>query len=834
MTNIKSLSFLIVILTLSIFSVHAQSPERLDAAQIFHKIQKLNFLGSVLYVGAHPDDENTRLISYFSNNEKARIAYLSLTRGDGGQNLIGTELREQLGVIRTQELLAARRLDGGSQIFTRANDFGYSKNPEETLRIWDKDLVLNDVVYAIRKFKPDVIINRFDHRTPGSTHGHHTSSAILSVEAYDIANDETKYSEISKLASPFQPKRLFFNTSPWFYANQEAFEAADKSNFMQFDIGVYYPLRGLSNTEIAALSRSQHQSQGFGSTGTRGSQLEYLELIKGDYPSDGHNIFDGIDTSWNRLENGDRIKEVLSSVEKDYDFKDPAASLPKLVEAYKLIQNLTDEHWRIIKIDEIKEIIAAVSGLYLEAVVSEPSATPGDVVSLKLEAINRSENPVKLSSVIVRPNNSSIQVSKDLEDNLGWSTELNLEIPSASPFTSPYWLNEEGSIGMYTVTDKSLIGLPETPPYTLATFNLDIFGTQISFDKPIVYKTNDPVLGELYQPFQITPPVSMTFNEEVVIFTENKPKDIFVSLKAWKDNVSGKISLRDGAEWKAFPDSREFKIAQKGESIQLKFTVQPPKSKAEAYLQPTAIVDGKQYSKGIIQIDYQHIPLQTLLLPSQLKAVKLNIEKKGNNIGYIVGAGDLIPEGLNQIGYNVSEISTADISLEALLKYDAVILGIRAFNILEDLKYKQEDLFEYVRTGGNLIVQYNTSRSLVTNRISPFELKLSRDRVTDESANVEFLAADHSILNYPNKITKADFDGWVQERGLYFPESWSAEFTPILSMNDPGETAKNGSLLVAKYGKGYYIYTGLSFFREFPAGVSGAYRLFTNMISIGK
>jgi len=359
------LKLLLVSLVYSI-SVQAQQPKKPNASEIHESIKKLNFLGSVLYVAAHPDDENTRLISYMSNQVKARTAYLSITRGDGGQNLLGPEIRELLGVIRTQELLTARQIDGGEQLFTRANDFGYSKHPDETLRIWDKEKVLHDVVLAIRQFKPDIIINRFDHRTPGRTHGHHTSSAMLSIDAFDLVNDASKYSKQLDLTKPWQPKRLFFNTSWWFYGSREKFAEADKSNLLSFNIGTYYPTLGLSNTEIASLSRSQHKSQGFGNTGTRGEQMEYVELIKGDLPTDKSNIFEGIDTSWNRVKGGDAIGEILEKVEQDFDFTNPSASIPKLVKAYGLIQNLEDNHWKIIKSKEIKEIITACAGSLID------------------------------------------------------------------------------------------------------------------------------------------------------------------------------------------------------------------------------------------------------------------------------------------------------------------------------------------------------------------------------------------------------------------------------------------------------------------------------------
>jgi len=821
--------FIILFSSLNIFS---QAPIKPNASEVYESIKKLNFLGSVLYVAAHPDDENTRLISYMSNQVKARTAYLSLTRGDGGQNLIGPEIRELLGVIRTQELLTARQIDGGEQRFTRANDFGYSKHPDETLEIWNKEEVLSDVVLAIRQFQPDIIINRFDHRSPGSTHGHHTSSAMLSVEAFNLANENSAYPAQLKQTGLWQPKRLFFNTSWWFYGSQEKFDKADKSNLLEFDTGTFYPSSGLSNTEIAALSRSQHKSQGFGNTGSRGSQMEYIELIKGDIPKDKTNLFEGIDTTWNRVKGGQAIGNILNEVEKNFDFTNPSASIPQLLEAYRLIQNLEDTHWRTYKTEEIKNIIYACAGLYLETAAETSQATPGESVKLNIETINRSSYPIQLETIVC--NNTSISKQVSLSENNGFDFNEMLDIPKDQKPTTPYWLTEKGTLGMYQVSDKTLIGKPETPRVFNVTFNLIFDKTPITFTKPIVYKTNDPVKGEVYKPFEIIPEASVKITEKVIIFENNQTKDIPVIVKAGKNNLNGYVHLNYPKDWQVSPEKQNISIANKGEEQTFLFTVTPPNNQNEGKLIPEVNIDGNTYTKELIEIDYEHIPYQTVLLLSESKIVRLNIQKKGENIGYIVGAGDVVPESLEQIGYKVSILKPEDINPETLSRFDAVVVGIRAYNTLETLKFKQQQLFDFVSNGGNMIVQYNTSHRLKVDNLAPYKLELSRDRVTDEMAEVKFLEPNHPILNSPNKITQADFTGWTQERGLYFPNSWGKEFTPILSMHDKGESAKKGSLLVAKHGKGYYIYTGLSFFREFPEGVSGAYRLFANMLSIGK
>ena len=829
----KKLLRYLLIFFFAFHTAHAQQPKKPNASEIYESIKKLNFLGSVLYVAAHPDDENTRLISYMANHVKARTGYLSLTRGDGGQNLIGPEIRELLGVIRTQELLSARRIDGGEQRFTRANDFGYSKHPDETLEIWNKEAVLSDVVLAIRRFKPDVIINRFNHRTPGSTHGHHTSSAMLSIEAFDITNDNSKYPSQLENTSTWQPQRLFFNTSWWFYGSRENFEKADKSRLLNFDIGTYYASSGLSNTEIASLSRSQHKSQGFGNTGTRGSQMEYIELIKGDMPTDKSNIFEGIDTSWNRIEGGKAIGSILNQVESDFDFTDPSASVSELVKAYVLVQKLEDSHWKHIKSEALKSIIEACAGLYLEAVTETNHSTPNADVKLNIEVINRSAKNIRLLS-FVNPNNLGIQKDVLLSKNTKFNFEEHFEIDSKMSPTTPYWLTKKGTLGMYQVDDSDLIGKPETPRHLNVTFNLFIEGVAISFTKPLVYKTNDPVKGEVYKPFEIIPEASAKISEKVIIFENEKQKEIPVIVKAGRDSLDGFVQMNYPKGWRVFPEKQKFTIKYKGQEQTVVFTVTPPNSQSEGLISPRVYVGDNMYSKELIEIEYDHIPFQTVLLPSESKVVRLDIQKRGENIGYIEGAGDVVPESLQQIGYNVVTIKPEDITAESLNRFDAIVVGIRAYNTIEELKFKQQTLFDFVAEGGNMIVQYNTSHRLKVEALAPYPLKLSRDRVTDETAKVTLLNPDHELLNFPNKITEKDFEGWTQERGLYFPNEWSKEFTPLLSMHDKGESAKTGSLLVAKHGKGHYIYTGLSFFREFPAGVSGAYRLFANMLSIGK
>ncbi len=814
--------------------ISAQQPAKTDAVAIFYQIQKLNFLGSVLYIAAHPDDENTRLISYLSNEKKARTAYLSLTRGDGGQNLIGPELRELLGVIRTQELIEARKIDGGEQFFSRANDFGYSKNPAETLQIWNKDEVLSDAVYIIRKFQPDVIINRFDARSPGTTHGHHTASAMLSLEAFDITNDPNKYPDQLKLVNVWQPKRVYFNTSWWFYGSKEKFEKADKSNLIQLKTGVYYQSVGKSNQEIAALSRSKHESQGFGSTGTRGEEQEYLELLKGELSKDNSNIFEGIDTTWNRVKGGKIIGDLLQNVEANFNFKNPSASIPDLTKAYSLIQQLEDEHWKTVKSEEIKKIIAGCAGLYLEAVSIAQEIVSNSIVKVKLEAINRSAIPMQLHSIKNAISEEVVVKEIELKTNSNQSIDFEINLPSNINYTQPYWLAEQGTMGMYRVDQQVNIGKPDIIREVKLVFNVIIQGVSIPFEREVIYKYNDDVKGEVYKPLDIIPDVTTSIQSKVVLFNDNSSQTIDVKVKAGKDNVQGLVQLEIPENWKVTPKSISFNLSKKGEEQTVSFQIIPSKKASEVIAKCIATVDSKRFDKEQFPINYEHICKQQVLKTSEAKLIKLDIKTNKEKIVYIMGAGDEVPKCLTQMGYSVTVLKPEDITTEKLNNFDVVMTGIRAYNTIQALAFKQQMLFDFVKEGHNMIVQYNTLDDLVTKDIAPYALKISRDRVTDENAFVTFLEPKHPILNTPNSLSPADFQGWKQEQGLYYPNEWDLAFVPIIAANDQGETSKKGAILVAKYGKGNYIYTGLSFFRELPEGVSGAYRLMANMISLPK
>jgi len=815
------------------FIGYAQKPPELSSSEIYHKLEKLGTLANVLYVAAHPDDENTSLISYFSNERHFSTTYLSLTRGDGGQNLIGPEIGSLLGVIRTQELLAARQIDGGNQIFTRAVDFGYSKHPDETFDIWNKEAVLHDVIWAIRKVRPDVIVNRFDHRSPGSTHGHHTGSAILSFEAFDMAADPDVFPRQLQYVEPWQPRRLFFNPSWWFYGSQEKFEAANKTDMSAVDVGVYYPLLGLSNNEISALSRSQHRCQGFGRIGSRGEELDYLEWLKGDKPA-GMDPFAGINTTWSRVDGGDKIKTIYDRVLADYDFTNPAAIVPALIDLLEAIQIMPDHAFKEEKIRECKELIQACAGLYLEMKSHTNHLVPGQDASAHWEVINRSAIPMNIRQIELLPWKQSLRLDLPLEVNEKREGRVEFQVPDDAWYTSPYWLNNPHSIGLYEVDDLTHIGLPITQRYFKVRFDLEIDGRAFSVIRDMVNVINKPERGAVYRPVEVIPAYTLQVQNPILFLQKGESKKLGVQVRNHQlARISGdtlKLLMPEG-----FTCQPSFYILSDDEIKTYDFEISGPDEDIKDMVRAQVWTrDGKMYDRSMTMIEYEHIPLQTVLEPAQSTVVSLQIASAVSKIGYIQGAGDEIPRFLSEIGISSDLLTPADIPHTNLDTYDVIVLGIRALNTLDGIDEVMPYLLNYAHDGGTLVLQYNTNHALKTNRFSPFPLEISRNRVTDEGSPVRILNPDHPVLNFPNQIDEEDFEGWVQGRGLYFPGKYAEEFETVLAFKDPGEEFLPDGLLIAPYGKGHYVYTGLSFFRELPAGVPGAFKLFVNILSLDK
>ena len=807
-------------LTLSFFfSLSAQ-----NSGSIYRQLEKLNFLGSMLYVAAHPDDENTALISHFSNHVHAHSAYLSLTRGDGGQNLIGTELREMLGVIRTNELIQARKIDGGNQFFSSAIDFGYSKHPKETLKIWDKTQILGEVVQRIRSFQPDIIIHRFDHRTPGRTHGHHTSSALLSHQAFSLTNDPNSYPEQLTTLKPWQVRRQFFNTSWWFYGSRERFEKADKINLLALEIGNYDVLKGISNSEIAAASRSSHKSQGFGSSPSLGARTEYIELVNGDRPA-SNDPFEGINTTWTRLEGGEKIGKLIAQALEEFDFKAPQKSVPLLVDIHQAIKGLSPSVWKNRKLKAVKALIKSCAGLTLQLNSDSAYGIAGENLKINFNSVHQSEQEINIKKI------GSTQLNKTLSSNIAYKKTLQYSLEKT--LGSPYWLLEKGSLGVFKIKDKSLIGQPETPALSLP-IELTINGTTIVFEETINYRINDPVRGEVITPFYTLPQLGINFEKEVNLYPNDSAQTIRLEVTNYGQRFEGEVELCFPNGWTIDQAKKKVSLNERGASAFVSYQLSPTAKAESGLMGPLVHVNGKTMDKSfsVKEINYEHIPKQYVSQPSEAKLVRLDLTLPNKKVGYIMGAGDLVQTNLQAIGFPVTSIDIESISQEELNQFDTILVGIRAFNVLESLKYKNQLLFDFAAQGGTLIVQYNTSRRMQTKEILPYPIELSRDRVTDENSRVRILEPKHAAFNSPHKISAKDFEGWVQERGLYFANNWDPKITPLLGMNDEGESEKLGSLLVAPHGNGTVVYTGLSFFRELPAGVPGAYRLLLNLIAL--
>ena len=822
---------IIIILLIFWLTPHtfSQGPQSGTSAEMYLAIRKLNVLGSVLYIAAHPDDENTRLIAYLSKDKLYRTGYLSMTRGDGGQNLIGDEQGIELGLIRTQELLSARKMDGGEQFFSRAFDFGYSKTPEETFAKWDKEKILSDVVWVIRKFQPDVIINRFPVTGEGG-HGHHTASGILANEAFTAAADPARFPEQLKYVSVWQAKRLLWNTFNFGGTN------TTRDDQFKIDVGGYNPLLGKSYGEIAAESRSQHKSQGFGVPASRGESFEFFKATKGDQPV--NDLMEGINLTWSKVAGGAAIALSVDSLTSSFDLLHPEKSVEGLVRLYKVMNKLPGGYWKDKKLKEIYQLIAQCSGLFLEATTTEQFAVQTDSIKFNFSFNNRLGTDAVLQRVMVDAFDSIFV--KTLEKNKNLNFSKTFFVPADKPVTQPYWLAKKMEEGYFNVTDQLSIGQPEVDPSFLALIQVKIFGEEFIFVRPVKYKFTDPVRGELYEPLVVVPPVLISPDEINKISKGNNNFEGTISLTAKKKGFVAKLNdvsreQTDKVKIKYTPDNITFE--DKNKTVAVDYTIQAGRDN-DYHFAVAANNGGKDvYNLSIKELKYDHIPYINYFTIATVKNRNLDLKIYGKKIGYIVGAGDKVPEALEQMGYEVILLTDKELSKNGLDKFDAIITGVRAYNTNDWMNKYYDKLMKYVQEGGNLIVQYNTSNQIgpVKAKISPYSFDISRTRMTDENATMNIIKPEHPVLNFPNKIGPDDFKGWIQERSIYHAANWDKEkFETIFSINDPGEKADEGSLIIAKYGKGFFTYTGIVFFRELPAGVPGAFRLLANLIALNK
>lgn len=791
--------------------------QSLTSSQQYHQLQQLLETKRVLYVAAHPDDENTRLIAYLANGEHAEVAYLSLTRGDGGQNLIGKELGIELGQIRTQELIKARSIDGGKQYFTRALDFGYSKNPTETLQNWEKEKVLADVVWAIRSFQPDIIVTRFN-TTPGITHGHHTTSAILANEAFAISGDSNAFPEQLTYVKPWQAKRLFFNA----YNFRGDFEPEKGKRYYAIEVGGYNAILGKTYHQLAADSRTMHKSQGFGSTAGVGNAKDYLEQVAGE--SYENTPFDGVENRWASVKDGLAIQAQLVQLLDGFNFVETSKNLPALLSIRAAMQQLEQNTpWITGKLSKLDHLIYQSLGLKMEFVTTKELGHPGEKIAAELLIVNPSEEPILEVSFKF---GDTYYVGKDTKRNVNTRLPVAFEVPNQTNYSQPYWLEQPLDGALFSIPNQQHIGLPYKEKVG-GDLSFVLGGQQFKVTVPLVQKFNDPIDGEVKQPFTLVPEVDLSLSKELVFLVAGADPTVTVT-------VNFRNQLLEGALEFEGLSSNQFKVVGVEELPEQKkrtYTVtflrgQNGKKAIKARFKSTS---GKVFDQVIHRISYPHIPNLTYFSPAQIQLIQEDWKVSGGKVGYIVGAGDEVPEVLSALGYQVNLLKEGNLKLDELKQYQAIVVGIRAYNTQEFLASKQQVLLDYVENGGNLILQYNTSSPLVAANLGPYPFVIGRDRVTVEGSPV---VADwkHRLLSTPNRMDEKDFEGWIQERGLYFATNVNERYESPLTFQDPGEPVNPGALITTQVGEGTYTYTGLSFFRQLPGGVLGAIKLVINLI----
>lgn len=792
------------------------------ASEIYLDLQKLHSLKRVLYIAAHPDDENTRAIAWFSLGEKAQTAYLSLTRGDGGQNLIGDELSEELGVLRTQELLAARSIDGGSQYFSRAVDFGYSKSAAETLDKWGKDEILSDVVRVIRQFKPDVIITRFPPDKRGG-HGHHTASAMLAIEAFDKAADSSFLSDQVSEFGTWQTSSIYWNTSYWWNKSIADSAKVNDKYFVQ-DIGGYNSQLGMSYNEIGTLARSQHKCQGFGAIVERGSRTEYFEHLGGKIVTES--FFQHNTKSWTSEVN-EKFENQFNQLLQEFDFVHLENNLGALVEIRNGLASMEESTIKQEKMVLCNEIIKNCLGVYIEITSDDYSFVKGDSVHLTLSVLNRSAfEDLSVLKIQMNENNSFV-INKISRENEWVKYEFSY-VPNVG-YSGPYWLKNKFT-NLFTIDDKSMLGKPESDPTLSGLISLEMVGIPLELKVPVEHKWRIPSFGEKRRDFIATPSFTVNFDEKIATVKPKEEKTVRFKVHAFKSNLKDEIKINAPEGWKVEPAVIPVDLVNKHDEKWFDIVLKPAKGSKIGDLSLTNANAEELYS--FKEIAYDHIPTQTLMNKTVFKCIPLDVEINEGKVAYIKGVDDAVPAAIEQLGFEVELFEVEDLATLNLKDYQSVVLGIRIYNVHPGLANYHDKLWAYVEKGGNLIMQYNTaSRSMSGQKFGPKPFELSRNRVTEEDAAVEFLLPEHPILNEPNQITTADFDDWVQERGLYFANNWSEHYQALFAWHDKGEDPQKGAFIVAKHGKGQFIYTGISFFRELPNGVVGAYRLFANMLS---
>ncbi|AZA99326.1 PIG-L family deacetylase [Chryseobacterium joostei] len=814
----------------------AQQVRPSKSSEIYRELKTLKHLPKVLYLAAHPDDENTGLLSWLINDQNVETGYLSLTRGDGGQNLLGTEQGAALGLIRTHELLEARKLDGAQQFFTRAIDFGFSKNTTDTFKQWDENSIIADVVWTIRKFRPDVIICRFPP-TAAAGHGQHAASAVVAEKAFKLAGDKTAFPNQLKYVNVWQPKRVLWNTFRFGGVNTTS------ENQLKVTVGQYDAQLGMGYGELAGLSRSLHKSQGAGTQSVAGIRTEYFAHVIGE-PAKA-TLFDGVVKTWTSQGNID-IDHSLDEIISAFNFNKPELSLPALLALRKKVTELKDTDLKKDKIKSLDHIILSCAGFMGEVVTNQAEAVAGDHYNFRLNLISRTENPVVLEDVkwLTQSESFNRKLSKDSLITI----QHDIQIPADGALTEPYWLAKPPvNAGTFSVPNDTLIGLPEAESPLNVWVDLKIGSEKFQVRLPLSFKKLDPVRGDVVEALRIVPALELKFTQPLYVVKENEDLHLSLNVKvnSSKKFSNGKLNLIYNGERLGGADVSSLN----GKDTTIDYVIPQTKltsiKSGRIQLDANFVADGVTYNKKQVLIQYPHLSTLQYFSPATVTVMKGDIQVKVKKVGYIEGAGDFIPEFLRIAGVQVDVLKDEDFygkidesggngKQNKLSQYDAIVLGVRANNTEKKLGRWMPFLWSYAKAGGNLVMQYNTNQDTTVDQLGMYNFSIANKRVTEENAVVTFLNANHKLLNFPNKITADDFKGWVQERGAYFPAQWDAAYEPLFEMHDTDEEPLQGSTLYAQYGKGNFIYTPLAFFRQLPAGNVGAARLFFNFLSAQK
>lgn len=869
----KPFSILAFLLLLLPQGVPAQSPAPSPlqpastggVATVERALAQLSTHKRLLVVGAHPDDEDTSLIALVSRGMGGEAAYLSMSRGEGGQNLIGPELGVGLGLIRSRELLAARSVDGGRQFFTRAYDFGYTRSLEETLHLWPKDVLVEDAVRVIRRFKPQVIVSVFPG-VPHPNHGQHQAAGVTAYAAFPLAGDAQALPQLqAEGLSPWTPQALYRSTR---------FEPdGSKTTTLTLPLNGVDPLAGKSIFQLAMASRSMHRSQDMGQIQRLGPQESRVGWVDGTAGKEGKDLFDGIDTrlsalaatvtnAGRRKTAEDRLTAVQAAAERARTGLVPGR-LNETVPAFlEILRNLREARAAISGgaeenqpardlIDEKIEIaeagLAAAAGIAVDATTTPEEVVAGETVTVQASLWNSGAGTVSGASVTLEPapewggeplTAEKTGEAKELAAGALGTWEVKPTVPASAPATIPYFLRKPLMGGLYdwSAATPAERGEPFGPPPLTARFRFTLEGVPVELEREVVHLHRDQAIGEVRRPLRVVPAVEVATSGDLLVWPvqSKEPRRLHVTLTSHAATpVSGRLEVTG---WPSVTP-QPFNLAAAGEPADLELTLTPPKDfkPGRTPLEIAAVLaDGQRFSLAVPEVDYPHIRATPRPVPARVtvQATDLRLPPL-KHVGYVRGASDRVPEFLRQAGVPLELLGPEQLDAGDLSHYDAIVIGSRAYETDPALARANHRILDYAKAGGLVIVQYQ-QYPYIEGKFAPFPLDIARphDRITDETAAVTVLDPASPVFNTPNKIGPEDWNGWIQERGLYFAHTWDAAYTPLLSMKDPDTEDLKGGLLVAKVGKGTYVYTGLAFFRQLPAGVPGGYRLFANLLGL--